>query len=165
MQDWEIIPSSVNKADQPWALLTAVLMPLCSTMCYPFAWKWCFSCCTLGGRPGSSAPSQDDIHTPKRTVSVTEQSRNVTRGQIRAPQPGWPCCPATKPQHIKTDSAGQAPALCGSCTELSMLKNTNPLSFSITHCRAAKTLCSLDYFIGQTQNLLKTLIYQNSEDS
>lgn len=78
-RDWEIIPSSVNKADQSWTLLTAGLTPLSSTVCCPCAWKCCFYSCTLGGRPGSSAPTQDNINTLKRTVPATEQSRNVTR--------------------------------------------------------------------------------------
>lgn len=129
-RDWEIIPSLVNKADQPWTLLTAVLMPLSSTMCCPCAWKWCFHCCTLGGRPESSAPSQDNINTPRGQFQWLSRAGMWPEDRPEHLSQADQASPATKAQHVKTDFTGQVPALCCSCTELSMsswVKNHQPI--------------------------------------
>lgn len=165
-RDWEIIPSSVNKADQPWTLLTAVLMSLSSTMCCPCASKCCSYSCTLGDRAGSSASAQDNIYTPKRTVQWLSRAGAWPEDRPEHLSQADHVSPATKAQNVKTDFTGKVLPLSCSWTELSMSSWVKNYSHSLSLIvEQPKSLCSSDYFIGQTQNLLKILIYPNSADS
>lgn len=165
-RDWEIIPSSVNKADQPWTVLTAVSMSLSSTSCCPCASKCCSYSCTLGGRAGSSASSQDNINTPKRTVEWLSRAGTWLEDRPEQLSQADHAGTATKAQHVQIDFTGKVLHLSCSWTELSMSSRVKNYSHSLSLIvEQPKPLCSSDYFIGQTQNLLKTLIYPNSADS